>query len=109
MAGQPEAEAVNVQNRRIVNLICVQIVAIVNLLALAGCATTERLVEIKVPVPVECREKEPARPAMDTETLSQTSRIDEQSRAMRAEIEAREGYEDRLRTALRNCIAPVQP
>lgn len=76
-------------------------------LSLAGCATTERLVEVRVPVPVECREKEPARPAMDTETLSPAARIDEQSRAMRAEIEAREGYEDLLRTALRNCIAPV--
>lgn len=76
---------------------------------LTGCATTERLVEIKVPVPVECREQEPPRPAMDTETLSPTARIDEQSRAMRAEIEAREGYEDRLRVALRNCITPIQP
>lgn len=45
---------------------------------------------------------------MDTETLSPTARIDEQSRAMRAEIETREGYEDRLRTALRNCIAPIR-
>ena len=76
--------------------------------ALTGCATTERLVEVKVPVPVECRETEPARPAMDTETLDPASTIDVQSRAMRAEIEIREGYEDRLRTALRNCIAPVQ-
>lgn len=76
---------------------------------LTGCATTERLIEVKVPVPVECRETEPARPAMDTETLSPTARIDEQSRAMRVEIEIREIYEDRLRTALRNCIAPIQP
>lgn len=76
---------------------------------LTGCATADRLVEIKVPIPVECRETEPQRPAMDTETLKPDARIDEQSRAMRAEIEAREGYEDRLRTALRNCIAPVKP
>lgn len=78
-------------------------------LSLAGCATTDRLVEAKVPVPVECREQEPTRPAMDTESLKPEARIDEQSRAMRAEIEAREGYEDRLRTALRNCIAPIRP
>lgn len=78
-------------------------------LALTGCATTDRLVEVKIPVPVECRETEPPRPAMDTESLKPDARIDEQSRAMRAEIEAREGYEDRLRTALRNCIAPIKP
>ncbi len=79
------------------------------IILLTGCATTERLVEIKIPVPVECREQEPPRPAMDTETLKPDARIDEQSRAMRAEIEARQGYEDRLRTALRNCIAPIKP
>lgn len=103
MAGQPEAEAVTTKRTAIYAAFYSAC------LVLTGCATTERLVEVRVPVPVECRETEPARPAMDTETLSPTARIDEQSRAMRAEIEAREGYEDRLRVALRNCIAPVAP
>lgn len=71
--------------------------------ALTGCATAERVVQVRVPVPTACQVAEPTRPIMDTETLAIDARIDEQARAMRAEIERREGYEGELRAALRAC------
>jgi hypothetical protein len=69
---------------------------------LSGCAT-ERLVQIRVPVPVACQVAEPARPMMDTDTVPTGATIDVLARAMRAEIERREGYEGELRTALTAC------
>lgn len=73
-------------------------------LVLAGCGTTaERIVRVQVAVPVPCDVQEPARPMMDTETLPPGAGIDAMARAMRAEIERREGYEGELRTALRAC------
>lgn len=72
-------------------------------LLLTGCATPERIVQVRVPVPVACQVAEPQRPIMDTETLAIDAKIDEQARAMRAEIERREGYEGELRAALRAC------
>ena len=82
--------------------------AVFTLVLLAGCesyggGTT------KVPVPVVCQETVPDRPAMDTETLSPTAPVDQQSRAMRAEIDTREGYETKLRAALVNCTTPLPP
>lgn len=82
--------------------------------ALAGCATTGRgcgdgSAIVKVPVPVECREETPTRPAMPTETLTGTEPLDVQNRAMRGEIDRREGYEIELRTALENCKRPLTP
>ena len=72
-------------------------------LLLTGCASTDRLVQVKVPLPVACQITEPARPMMDTETVSISASIDELARAMRAEIERREGYEGQLRAALSAC------
>lgn len=76
---------------------------------LTGCASTERLVQIRVPVPVACQVAEPARPVMDTDTVPTTSAIDVLARAMRAEIERREGYEGELRTALAACKTIGKP
>ena len=77
---------------------------------LAGCSTVvDRVVPVNVAVPVPCQQLEPMRPTMDTETLSLDAAVDEQARAMRAEIERREGYEGELRTALRACIAEKPP
>lgn len=73
------------------------------LFLLAGCGTTERLVEVRVPVPVACQVAEPARPMMDTDGLALDAAVDVQARAMRAEIERREGYEGELRAALSAC------
>ena len=61
---------------------------------LAGCAGQKHveIQRVKVPVPVECREPVPDRPVMPTKAL--------------AEIDRREGYQVRLRTALLICTAP---
>lgn len=84
----------------------------VALLALAGCATAPAHVElqqVKVAVPVACREQVPDRPAMPTEALSPGVHPFDLLRAALAEIDGREGYEVRLRTALEICTAPDQP
>lgn len=81
-------------------------------LALAGCATTEprtALQRVNVPVPVECKEEEPARPLMPTEALAPGVTVDQYVQASQAEIERREGYEIRLRAALEACRQPVHP
>lgn len=75
-------------------------------ITLTGCAT-QGLTTVKVAVPIECRETEPQRPIMPTELLLSTAKLDTFVQAAQAEIERREGYEQRLVTALRACIAPV--
>ena len=77
---------------------------------LAGCqAAPERVVlqQVKVPIPVECREPVPDRPAMPTESLKPGVRLDRFAKAAMAEIERREGYEVQLRAALDNCRKPI--
>jgi PBP1b-binding outer membrane lipoprotein LpoB len=76
---------------------------LISALLLTGCASQDRLVQVKVPQPVACQITEPARPMMDTETVLISAPIDELARAMRAEIERREGYEGQLRAALSAC------
>ncbi|WP_200896974.1 hypothetical protein [Paracidovorax citrulli] len=66
-------------------------------------------VEVRVPVPVECREPVPARPAMPTDALRPGASLDDFARAALAEIERREGYEGQLLTALEACRAPIRP
>lgn len=77
---------------------------------LAGCAGAPRLetVEVRVPVPVECREPVPARPAMPTEALRPGVTVDDFARAAMAEIERRDGYEGQLLVALEACRAPIE-
>jgi len=77
---------------------------------LAGCASAPRVetVEVRVPVPVECREPVPARPAMPTEALRPGVSVDDFARAAMAEIERREGYEGQLLVALETCRAPIE-
>ena len=91
---------------KVVLYICIVVLII---LLLTGCGTTTQLVEVKVPVPVECRETVPDRPAMPTEEFTEKPALDQYVRAARAEIERREGYEIQLRTALEACTAPIQP
>lgn len=78
-------------------------------LALAGCSSVPRveIQEVKVPVPVECREPIPDRPAMPTEALADDADPFELLRAALAEIDRREGYEVRLLAALMACTRPV--
>lgn len=87
----------------------IRIIMITTAAALAGCTTTERLVEIRIPVPVACQVAEPARPLMDTDTVPLDAAVDVLARAMRAEIERREGYEGELRTALAACKTIGKP
>ncbi len=77
---------------------------------LTGCAGAPRVetVEVRVPVPVECRETVPERPAMPTEVLRPGASLDDFARAAMAELERREGYEGQLVAALRACTAPVE-
>lgn len=78
------------------------------LLILSGCTTLQpEVVTVRVPVEIPCKATEPQRPRMDTEHLPITAKVDAQARAMRAEIERREAYEEQLRVELRACIAPI--
>lgn len=76
---------------------------------LAGCSHQVRTVQVRVSVPVECRETEPVRPVMPTEQLDVAAGLDAQIQAMTAEIERREGYELVLVAALRACTSPLEP
>lgn len=80
-------------------------------LALAGCGAVPRveIQEVKVPVPVECREPIPDRPAMPTEGLADDADPFELLRGALAEIDRREGYEVRLLAALLICTTPLTP
>lgn len=94
------------QARPLLLLILAAIVA----LSLAGCATRPaQLVEIRVPVPVECRVDKPKRPAMPTEQLQKAQALDRKVTALLAEIEIREGYEIKLHAALDVCTQPIEP
>ena len=76
---------------------------------LLGCAGQKHveIQQVKVPVPVECREPVPDRPVMPTEALAPGVALFELVQAALAEIDRREGYEVRLRTALLICTTPV--
>lgn len=74
---------------------------------LFGCKAT--MSTVKVPVPVECKETEPVRPIMPTDRLLPGAPLDAVVQATTAEIERREGYEIKLVTALKACIAPIKP
>ena len=80
-------------------------------LLLAGCGSVPRveIQEVKVPVPVECREPIPDRPAMPTEALADDADPFEMLRAALAEIDRRQGYEVRLLAALLICTASLTP
>ena len=75
---------------------------------LTGCKTTE-YVRVSVPVPVECREPEPARPEMPTEVLEPGAAPFVLLRSALAEIDRREAYEIKLRAALAVCTTPIKP
>lgn len=75
-------------------------------IALTGCNATMSGVT-KVPVPVACQEEVPDRPVMPTESLSAEATLDQFVQAAAAEMERREGYEVKLRTALEACVKPI--
>jgi hypothetical protein len=63
---------------------------------------------VQVPVPVQCQAQVPTRPAMPTEALRPGVSLDTFVKAAQAEIERREGYEERLRAALVECVVPIE-
>lgn len=75
----------------------------------SGCGTTGGAYSVAVPVPVECKEPVPARPAMPTDGLRSGGALFLSVITMQAEIELREGYEKQLRTALEACTRPLNP
>lgn len=75
--------------------------------ALTGCASAPQTQTGKVPVPVECPEQVPSRPAMPTDALKVTTPLHQKARAAMAEIELREGYEGKLLAALQGCTKPI--
>ena len=78
---------------------------------LVGCAGQKHveIQQVKVSVPVECREPVPDRPVMPTEALAPGVALFELVQSALAEIDRREAYEVRLRAALQICIAPAKP
>ena len=84
-----------------------RLLLLVAAVSLTACGAP-RLQTLKVPVPVECRVRTPARPAMPTEALASGVDLDRYVAASQAEIELREGYEGELRAALAICTAPLR-
>lgn len=76
-------------------------------LALAGCASTQ-YTRVHAPVPVECQEAVPDRPAMPTEVLGPGAAPWVLLRAALAEIDRREAYELQMHAALVACTAPIE-
>lgn len=74
---------------------------------LSGCASTQ-YTRVNVPVPVECKEVVPDRPAMPTETLASGAAPWVLLRAALSEIDRREAYEIKMRAALLACTAPIE-
>lgn len=83
------------------------LVLVVLLALLAGCGAPGQLQAVNVAIPVECREQEPGRPVMPTESLQVTDALDVKAKAALAEIELREGYEGELLAALRGCTRAI--
>jgi hypothetical protein len=74
----------------------------------AGCAAFERPVQYvpyqqDVPVPVPCAAPIPAEPAWDTGRLKKSDTLDDKAKALLAEREQRQGYEDKLKAAVGGC------
>jgi hypothetical protein len=82
--------------------------AILMMLALAGCATNPAITTIRVPVAIQCQEAVPERPIMPTEELKQAPNLDQFTQAAQAEIERREGYETTLLASLKACTDPLK-
>lgn len=70
---------------------------------LSGCASAPQTVEVRVPVPVACEVVEPARPALAIDTMPPDAPLDVLVRNLRADHDARDGYEGELRAALKAC------
>ncbi|MFN9474739.1 hypothetical protein [Acidovorax sp.] len=84
-------------------------VLVLGALALVGCASPAPgpTVRVLVPIPVECREPVPDRPACPPNCCCLGAHPCVLLRVALAEIVRREGYEMQLRAALVVCTAPL--
>lgn len=79
-------------------------IAVLAVAIASGCAREPGpVVPVEVSVPVYCQPREVPRPAMPVDALPESADVFEVSRALWAEVEAREAYEIRLRDALDAC------
>lgn len=92
----------------LLDIVLFALICIAGVLMATGCTTTGGAIQVKVPVPVACEETEPERPTMATDTLRRGANVEQFTKAARAELVQREGYEDRLRTVVRACIKPLK-
>lgn len=81
----------------------IRIILIAMSIMLAGCESTARLVTVNVPVSIACQVQEPARPGLWIDTGAMDAPHDVQVRNLRADHDARDGYEGELRAALKAC------
>ena len=71
---------------------------------LGGCSTLAGfLPTIRVPVPTPCDPPKVEKPAWPVDNLADGSNVFEVARALWAEVELREGYEEKLRAAAEGC------
>lgn len=84
------------------------VVAVVAAAALLSACGTRQVTRVHVPVPVECKEEVPPRPAMPTEALQPGVAPWVLLRGAIAEIDRREAYELQLRAALVACTTPIE-
>lgn len=75
----------------------------VSLLVLTGCAVDSRLITVNVPVAIACKVNDPARPLLWIDSGAMDAPLDVQARNLRADHDARDGYEGELRAALKAC------
>lgn len=78
---------------------------IIGLALIVGCSQQPLYtpVEVKVPVPVGCKIKVPARPTLALSALTDSHRYDETIRAYVETVVQLEGYAKELETALKGC------
>lgn len=81
---------------------------LVGIVVLSGCTTAPQAPQtVKVAVPIKCKAVVPSRPAMPTRSVQVEpvgTFLDRFVAAATAEIELRQGYENRLVTELQSCL-----
>lgn len=93
--------------RQLLRDVLVLLAIVVAAALMEGCSAVGGAITVKTAVPVACDQAEPERPFMPTDDLRPGADVNRYVRAARAERLVRQGYEDRLVTALRACIKPV--
>lgn len=74
---------------------------------LSACTAAPQVQTVRVAVPIQCQAMVPDRPAMPTDALQPGVTLFGFVATAQAEIERREGYEEKLRAALASCVLPL--